>query len=423
MLPAWVGGAVAAVAASSLTLLLHGQPLGSWLWQSLPVPPAQPVPLPLAWAAALLPGLGAAWIGSALPRLRRIFGLLATASLLTLSQSIVLALHHIAWEPLPTLLAIVGAGTIAALLRPELTGPTAWFIDKVSPPLLARLAQAENQDLLRPAQRDATILTCRLLPDQTPPIEPATPRDVLKFHEAFRAQASRILLDHGACLDPTEASGVRAFFGLPLPLPSAADDAVAAALALREALAPFAPSSEASPPNFGIGLATGPLTAGFVDHTYSALGEAAELSRWLAAETAHYEVPILLDAPTHFAASHLEDRPLEFVNPPVGPAVEIFQLLGTIGSLSPEALARRQAFRDAITLLRAGHAEDARRRFADASLGLNSPDPVLEHFISLANDQSQRDAASSAPLAPPGSAPSASPRRKPAAARKLPRRS
>jgi hypothetical protein len=54
-------------------------------------------------------------------------------------------------------------------------------------------------------------------------------------------------------------------------------------------------------------------------------------------------------------------------------------------------------------LLRAGHAGDALERFADARLGLTVPDPVLEYFVSLATDQTQRDAASSSAVnaAPP----------------------
>ncbi len=423
-LPALVGGALAAAAAASLTWLGHALPLGPWLWQHLPSLPLRPVPVPAACAAALLIGLAAAWVGSAVRPRRRVFALLAAAALLSLSQSLVLALHGVAWDPLPALLALLGAGSLTALLSPAPSGPSNSLRGQVSPALLARLASAENADFLRPDQRLATVLTCQLrhenrLCEQWPA------RDVLKFRAAFRATASRVLLAHGACLDPSEASAVRAFFGLPLPNPDAAANAASAALALQQALQEFAQTAplEGAQVAPGIGLATGQLTAGMVGSTYTVFGDALELSRWLASQTAPFEVPILLDSATHFAASNSEDRPLEFVQPPSGGPLEVFQLLGTTGSLSPEALARRQAFRDAIALLRAGHPEDALRRFADARHGLLNPDPPLEYFVSRAAEQAQRAAtrAPSAPL-PLGADPLPFPRRKPGAARKLPRR-
>lgn len=432
VLPAWAGGAVAAFGAACLTLLLHGAPFGKILWQQHPVPPADPLGIPVAFAAALLPGLGAAWVGSAVHPVGRVVGLLATAALLMISQSMVLALHGIAWEPLPALLSLAGAGSIAALLRPELIGPAIWFRGRLSARTLARLAAAEDMDFLRPDQREATVITCRLLNENA--LREALPaRDFLKLCEAFRAKATGLLLERGACLDPTEPSGVRACFGLPLPDAAAADDAVAAALALDHLMREFslAHASAAGAPSCGIGLATGKLTAGLVGQTYTVLGNAMELSRWLAAETASYDIRILTDSATHFAAARIEDRPLEFVNPPDGAAVEIFQLLGTPGSLSQEALARRQAFRDALMLLRAGHAGDALQRFGDAREGLTVPDPVLEYFVSLTTDQSQRDAASSSQSGPSPSPPAptvwtdilpSAPRRRGQSSRELPHR-
>ncbi|MFN5961250.1 MAG: hypothetical protein ACK5CW_07205, partial [Verrucomicrobiota bacterium] len=80
----------------------------------------------------------------------------------------------------------------------------------------------------------------------------------------------------------------------------------------------------------------------------------------------------------------------EVVNPPEGAAVELFQLLGQSGGLSGEALARRDAFRDAVMLLRAGHADDALLRFAEARKGLLAPDPVLERMVGMAEEEKNR---------------------------------
>ena len=437
--PAWVAGAIFALGAASLVLLPLGTPAGSTLWSYLPEPPLRATGQPAAFAAAFGIGLAATWAGAMITPARRVAGLLAAAACLTLSQSIILALYNIAWEPLPALLSLAGAGSLAALLRPSPTGPGTWFKGRVAPSVLDRLQTTQDESFLRPDQREATVITCRLLNESA--LREALPaREFLKLYETFRTQAAGILVAQGACLDPTESSGVRAFFGLPLTGASPADEAVAAALALDDAMRGFAGATPHAPA-CGIGLATGKLTAGLIGQTYTVLGEAVELSRWLAAETANYEVRLLADAATHFAADRIEDRPLEFVNPPDGAAVEIFQIIGTTGSLSQESLIRRGAFRDAITLLRAGHTEDALGRFADAREGLTAPDPVLDYFVSLATDQSQRDAASSAgsgnvpPPAPASPAPTdiltpppasstsqSLPRRQGKPARKLPRR-
>ena len=100
---------------------------------------------------------------------------------------------------------------------------------------------------------------------------------------------------------------------------------------------------------------------------------------------------ILTDSATHRLAENTEDRPLEILNPPDGAAVEVFHLLATRGGLSIEALARRDAFRDAIVLLRAGHAEDALQRFEDAREGLIHEDAAMERFVTQAEHQSARD--------------------------------
>lgn len=445
---AWLGGGLAAAGAAGLGFVSQGAPLARGLAGWLQVAPDQAVgPWP-AFGLALAAGLGAAVVGITVYPARRVIGLLVVASLLCLTQSMVLALHGMVWEPLPALIGLMGAGSLTVLLRPECFGPAVAFRGRVSAQTMSRLASVADPAFLQPDQLDATVISCRLL-NENALREVLPARDFLKLCQVFRTASGQLLMEHGGCLDPREDSGVRAFFGLPLRDPEFADNAVKAALALDDGMRAFAEkhASPAGTPACGIGLATGKLTAGLVGDSYSVLGDAVELSRWLAAETANYEVRCLTDSATHLAADRVEDRPLEFVNPPDGAAVEIFHLLGTAGSLSQEAMARRHAFRDAIMLLRAGHAEDARQRFGDAREGLTVPDPVLEYFVALAADQSQRDAASSGtassppaplltdliaslgnPQAEPGHATAGPPttaapvRRKEKTSRKLPRR-
>ena len=379
-----------------------------------------------AWgcaAAAGLLGLAAAGVGSAGASWTRGSGVLMVALLLSLTQTAVFSLHGILWEPLSAMAAMTAGFLAARGMSPAPADDfSASFRGRVSKPLLQRIAAVTDPSLFHPEQREASVVTCRMLNDGALR-ETLAARDFLRLSESFRACASRVLVENGGCLDPSESSGVRAFFGLPLASPQHADLAGAAAAALDDALREFSVASmraDCEPPVCGIGIATGTLTAGLTEQGYSALGDALDLSRWLASLNTNYHSRVLLDSRTRAASEKIEDRPLEVLNPPDGAAVEVFQFLGTAGGLSAEARARRDAFRDAITLLRAGHAQDALDRFQDARIGLVAADPVLDRFIAEAADQLRRDASSpGGGISSPGGAP---PRPRDRAARKAPRR-
>lgn len=417
--PFALGALAASGAAAAFSWLFHPAAggmsgLSQLMVKALPGLPMSGVSPALSFTASLACGLGAAWVGSVVQPRRIAWGLVIAGSLLAVTQSMLMALHHTLWEPLPAILAMT-CGCLAASWKNALpAGASLWFKNRVSPAILEKLSQTRDLTFLSADQREGTVLTCRLLNEGAlREVMPAP--DFLKLCEAFRARAAEVLLPHGACLDPTESTGVRAFFGLPLPSARAADDAVKAAMALESAFVdwgtttrPDAPSDAAAPQVVcGVGLASGTFTAGLTGNTYTVLGDAVEVSRWLAIQNSNYQSRTLLDPVTHLRAAEIEDRPLEVLNPPEGAAMEIFQLLGTTGSLSVEELARRDAFRDAIILLRAGHAGDAIERFADAREGLSTPDPALDQFLAQAADQARRDgsasAVTSAPVPPPPS--------------------
>lgn len=425
-------GVAAALAGACMVWLFPAFPAVSGigfvplLSQWLPRLTLSPVSGTAAFLAAAACGVAAAWVGAVVSPRRTAWGLTATACLLTLTQSMLLALHHTAWEPVPSIVAMI-AGCLAASWRKCPVGAAAGFQGRVSPAMLEKLARCQDLSFLAADQRQGTVLTCRLLNEGTlREILPAP--DFLKLCGNFRARAGEVLLRHNACLDPTESTGVRAFFGLPLASDTAGDEAVRAAMDLAAAFDSGPQLSEDTPPESipvplcGTGLATGTLTAGLTGNTYSVVGDAVEISRWLAALNSNHQTRILLDSATRLRADSAEDRPLEILNPPEGAAMEIFELLGTTGSLSADAMARRDAFRDAIVLLRAGHAGDALRRFADAGAGLAKPDPVLEHFLAQATHQVHRDGSSPPPAPLPLPANLLPPRRRLPAPRKHPHR-
>lgn len=425
-------GVAAALAGACTAWILPAIPAAGgigvvpFLLKALPRLTLSPVSGTYAFLSAAVCGIAAAWVGSAVAPRRTAWGLATAACLLTLTQSMLMALRQTAWEPVPAIVAII-AGCLAASWRISPEGAATLFQDRVSPALLKKLSECRNLSFLSPDQRQGTVLTCRMLNEGIlREILPAP--DFLKLCGNFRTRAGEVLLRHNACLDPTESTGLRAFFGLPLASATAGDDAVHAAMELEAVFHSRPPPSgesaekSTSAPLCGVGLATGTLTAGLTGNTYSVVGDAVEISRWLAAQNSNYQTRTLLDSSTRLRADSAEDRPLEILNPPEGAAIEIFELLGTTGSLSADAMARRDAFRDAIILLRAGHAGDALRRFADAGDGLTESDPVLEHFLAQAAHQVRRDGSSpaSAPLPLPANL--LPPRRRLSAPRKHPHR-
>lgn len=365
-------------------------------------------------AAATAAGLLAAATGWALDTWARRLVLLLGAAVLAVTQSLLLTHRfHVEWEPLSLLAAVLSGMIAGGLAAPRRESAAQWFEGRAGRDLLARLSAAPN-DILLPDQREASVLTCRLL-NETLLRERIPAREFLKFTEAFRLTASRLLTSHGALLDAPESGVVRAFFGLPLAVENHATQAALAALALDEAMKEFAlaqmhrdyPVAET-----GIGIASGTLTAGLTGNRYTAAGDAVEQSRWLAALNGEFHTRLLTDEATHLQAAGVEDRPLEIMNPPEGAAVAVFQLLASSGALSSEALQRRDAFRDAIMLLRAGHAADALVRFADARDGLIHEDAVLERFVAEAEAQAGRDGIK-APLRPKAPRPRPSARKSP----------
>lgn len=385
-------GALAAIAVAGLALVPGIAGAARPLWTGEPVI----VPGAITFGIAAGCGVLAAWVGWAVDSWVRRAGLLVAALVLALTQSIVMAHRFkIGWEPLSLAASLTSGLFVAALLSPRGTGVGQWFHGRIGRNLLHRLDSAQTVAFLLPDQREAAVLTCRML-NEMPLREKMPARDFLKLMEAFRQSASRLLMDHGALLDPSESGAMRAFFGLPLAVENHADKACAAGLALADAMKQFAIDhmhKDQDPVECGIGITSGTLTAGVSGEGYSAAGDAVEQSRWLAALNADYHTLILTDAATHRIAENTEDRPLEILNPPEGAALEIFHLLATRGGLSHDAMARRDAFRDAVILLRAGHAADALQRFEDARAGLIYADMALDRFVSLAEEQAARDGA------------------------------
>lgn len=354
-----------------------GQEVSRWVVQ-----PAQ------AAIAAVL-GLGLLVLRAREVSRGRVAAIGVAAAALCVTQCLALSMHGIGWEPFSAMIAL-GAAIAVVLLAPEHADEASrFFSGRVSRQTLDQLRAVPAAQFLIPAERRAAVLTFRLL-NETRLREQMDAREFLKLVEAAHACGRAVLLAHGGCADDGEASSGRAWFGLPLAAEDHAAAAARAALALDGALRQFAIDHmhrDRDDAHFGIGISCGVLTAGVTGEAWSVVGDAAEISRWLAAHNAAYGSRILIDAATHDAAE-LEDCPLEVLNPPEGAAVEVYQLLGMAGSLDEAALRRRDAFREGILFLRNGMPQAAVAAFEEASAG--ATDPVTAHFASLARAEATR---------------------------------
>ena len=189
----------------------------------------------LTFAIAAGAGIGAAWVGWAVDSWKRRLLLLGSLVILSGTQSALMAQKFgIVWEPVSFAVAVVTGLTLAGLVAPRGAGVESYFPGRLAPLQLRRLAAAQSADFLLPDQREAAVLTCRML-NEAAIREQMPAREFLKLMESFRQTVSRVLLQRGALLDAPESGSVRAFFGLPLPVENHADDAAAAALELVDA--------------------------------------------------------------------------------------------------------------------------------------------------------------------------------------------
>ena len=351
------------------------------------VPPAA---LAVAGACGLVSGVVFGRIEGTVARLLPAM----VAAGLAVSQSGVLAKYGVGWAPWGAMAGVLAGAAVACLGGGRGPAPERCLTGRLSRESLARV-RAAGPGVLEPVEREAAVVTCRLL-NETALRGRLAAAAFLKLNAAFAMRAGEVLRSRGGLVDEPEPGTVRGIFGLPLAVDVPADAAAGAAIAVDDALRDFADDSTATagePLAWGVGVASGTLTAGLGASGYTAAGDALERSKWLAQLNGEYHTRILTDDATHRAATRSEDRPLEILPPPDGAAVAVHQLLAETGGLSAEALARRDAFRDAVLLLRAGHAGDALNRFADARSGLTVPDPVLERFISQAEIHAERESA------------------------------
>lgn len=181
----------------------------------------------------------------------------------------------------------------------------------VSPEVLKDLAADGEQHDLSATSRPMTVMFCdmRNFAELT---RDASAQDVRELLAEFFGCVTDVVMRHRGTLDKYIGDAVMAFWGAPLDTPRHAEQAVAAALALGEALQALNTSrAQRGLPaiDVGIGLNTGMMVVGDLGTplrtNYTAMGEPVDTAARIETLTASYGLPVLVGDGTRDAANHL----------------------------------------------------------------------------------------------------------------------
>ncbi len=272
---------------------------------------------------------------------------------------------------------------------------------RVSAALAAELLDSPAPPAFDGAERDATVLVCRLLSPGGGETRPA-PAEALRVGGLFQRTVSAFLLSRGAYLEEAGPERIRAVFGLVREEEDHAARACRAALDLRGRLRGFARECETLwflEPQWGVGAASGRIVAGLCRRPGRAqlvgLG-GGDLADRLALANGRYGSDLLVAAETwRLVRESFEVRPLEMLYDSERQSlVEVYQLLAESAAFSEDDRARRDAFWRGVLHLRAGESQAALEELGRARVP-GADDEALEKLMA----QAQAAVAAPAPRA------------------------
>ena len=136
----------------------------------------------------------------------------------------------------------------------------------------------------------------------TPIAEQLAPEETIELLNTYFTLMFDAIGSHGGIVSLIVGDGLMAIFGAPVPLPGRCEAAVRAALEMVEtiALSNLERQASAKPEiRIGIGIASGPMVAGFVGTnqraTYTCIGDTVNIAARLETHTKIAQSPILID--------------------------------------------------------------------------------------------------------------------------------
>ena len=154
---------------------------------------------------------------------------------------------------------------------------------------------------------DAAVLFCDIR-GFTGIVEANTPEFVIELLNTYYTLMFDAINEQGGVVNQIIGDGLMAIFGAPIPMPGHCARAVAAAIEMQTMMEQFSLECEAAgqaPVRIGIGIASGPVIAGYTGTqtraTYTCIGDTVNIAARLEAHTKLALRPILMDARTHQA--------------------------------------------------------------------------------------------------------------------------
>jgi adenylate cyclase len=188
---------------------------------------------------------------------------------------------------------------------------------------------AEGEARLRPVQREVTVLFSDIR-DFTTISETMAPAALLAFLDDYLGHMSQIVKGHDGVVNKFLGDGMLAFWGVPEEDPRLAEQALAAALAMRAKLRDInadRANGDLAPIRIGIGIHTGLVAAGMLgsadQHEYTIIGDAVNVASRVEGLTRRLETDILVTESTwnlvenRFQGRRLAEEPVKGRSEPV----------------------------------------------------------------------------------------------------------
>jgi adenylate cyclase len=341
----------------------------------------------------LLIALGASWLSlSNVLRWRsRLLVGLFLVELFALSW--VCSLYRIFFQPIPSVLALVFAlaiaeGWLAFLRRDRSHLLRTFFADRLSNKKFRGLNDGTTPFDVEPKAYEVSVVVC----DLGNKLEFAEDSEPAAFAEAtskFIRETAEHLTKEGAFLHAADGEGVVAFFGFPVPDSEHAQKAVRVVLDLTKTFREGKERSEKISHDWHIrmGVSSGVVIAGALKDSERPLlltsGEPIDLARRFCALNDLYGSNALMDTPTFDRVSEtVVARPIDFVSGLNShDRVEIYEPLWLAAEATPEHIARRDSFWNAVVLYREKRWAEAYNEFQKARGSEEEEDPPLQFYL------------------------------------------
>ena len=303
-------------------------------------------------------------------------------------------LYRVAFQPLPSLIAIALAFVLAerwAVLsrRNIATVANAFFAGRLSNDQLHRMIEGEIPLDLEPRAHEVTVVVCDIA-NKYDLAEEADPADYAQTTEAFIRRTSDLFLQEDGYILAADGEGIVAIFGYPDSTGDHADKAVRVTLGLTDAF-----NKERQQNNgdlFGrcdihMGVSSGniivaPLESGDKPGLLTT-GEPVELARRFCVANRFYGSRILIGPRTfELSSKHIVARPIDFLSGVNSQERhEIYEPLWLAAEAKAEHIARRDSFWNGVVLYREKRWAEAYTEFQKAKGPEGEDDAPLQLYL------------------------------------------